>query len=154
MADANTPTGTSVEPENAHLDCKLYLYLLPCSCVQVCFWLWRILHISSHRSRETNFEPNYDHCKNITPAHRASKLMPNDHWYPRQLISGSNRIRRHIRIQRLPYERHALGQPILIERACGNLLAECLHAAAKSCGRRLSSVVHEPQHRRVVKHMH
>lgn len=69
-------------------------------------------------------------------------------------ISRSNRIRRHIRIQRLPHKRHALGQAILIERPRRDLLAEGLHTGQERGRGALRDVVHPAQHRGVVKHVH
>lgn len=69
-------------------------------------------------------------------------------------ILRSNRVRRHVRIQSLPQERHALRQAVRIEMSGRHLPAEVLHAVEKGRRRLLRGRVHARQHRLVVEHVH
>ncbi len=75
------------------------------------------------------------------------------HGHAAWSVLRRDRVRRDIGIQRLPDERHPLGQPILVEGTGGHLPAERLHSAMKSRGRLLCRAIHAAQHRGVVKHM-
>ena len=68
-------------------------------------------------------------------------------------LSSSNRVRLHIRIQRLPHNRHTLTQTLRIKGPGADLRAECLHVALECCRSRARLRVHAAKHGRVVEHV-